>query len=786
MKFILIFILLLLGANYVNADEPELPAKSNAVLLGTVKSGDYFIPFATVMIKGTTIGTAADASGNFKISNIPPGPQTVIISAIGYKSFTQEIKVVNNANFKFQAELFPDNIGIEQVVVSADRNAKSRQNAPTIVNSIGAKLFQRTQSVTLSEGLNFSPGLRMENNCQNCGFSQLRMNGLEGPYTLVLINSRPVFSGLAGVYGLELIPANMIERVEIIRGGGSSMYGSNAIAGTVNLITKDPVSNSFSIESSLGSIGPDNSNSASDYSLNMNGSIVSNDYKTGLTLFGFYRNRTPFDANADGFSELATINNNTFGARFYQRITNRGKLTFDYFNINEFRRGGNKFELPLHEADIAESVDHSIHSGAATFDMLMRDSDKFTAFFSGQQVDRDSYYGANQDPSAYGNTEDLTLSSGIQYLKQLNHFIIAPASLMTGLELYRSTLQDNKLGYYDPEEDTHYGNTQIANQHLSSQAGFIQSEWNGNKWVLTTGLRFDHYVVADHTDGTNDITGDVLSPRVSMLYNPNHHWQFRAGYAKGFRAPQIFDEDLHIETSGSRKVLHQNDPGLIQETSNSFTASVNYTYSEGKWQYQVLAEGFYTQLMNPFANEYGTPDENGVVIYTRTNAEDRAKVQGINIEFNASPSNRWQLQSGYTFQKSMYEEPQEFEERRFFRSPDNYGYFSLNYSPSMKLSFSATGNYSGPMLVPYFGPSLANPEEGELRTSQSFFDAGFKAAYTIRVTDFLKLEWNAGIKNIFNAFQSDFDTGIDRDPSYIYGPLTPRTIYIGVRIGSLL
>src|SRR5690606_17998839 len=341
-----------------------------------------------------------------------------------------------NTSYTIHAELFPDNMGIEQVVVSADRNARSRHQAPTLVNSIGPNLFRRTQSITLSEGLNFSPGLRMENNCQNCGFSQLRMNGMEGPYTQILINSRPVFSGLAGVYGLELIPANMIERVEVIRGGGSAMYGSNAIAGTVNLITKDPVANAFSVSGNYGSVGQANDhNPTGDFNLNMNGSFVTDDYRTGLSIFGFYRNRNAFDANGDGFSELASIDNSTLGARFFQRVANRGKLTFDYFNINEFRRGGNKFELPLHEADIAESVDHAIHSGAATFDLLLRDSDKFSAFFSAQQVNRDSYYGANQDLSAYGATTDFTFTSGIQYLRQIDYLFFAPAAITTGLEL---------------------------------------------------------------------------------------------------------------------------------------------------------------------------------------------------------------------------------------------------------------------------------------------------------------------------------------------------------------
>lgn len=772
---------------FLFSSEPEKRPGTDAMLFGDVKSKGEHVPFATVVIQGTTIGTAADATGHFKLSDLPTGAQTVVISAVGYRPFSQKVELKANSSVTILAELETDNIGIEQVIVSADRNAKSRKKTPTIVNSINPKLFQRTQSVTLSDGLNFSPGLRMENNCQNCGFSQLRMNGMEGPYTQILINSRPVFSGLAGVYGLELIPANMIERVEVIRGGGSAMYGSNAIAGTVNLITKDPVANAFSVSGNYGSVGQANDhNPTGDFNLNMNGSFVTDDYRTGLSIFGFYRNRNAFDANGDGFSELASIDNSTLGARFFQRVANRGKLTFDYFNINEFRRGGNKFELPLHEADIAESVDHAIHSGAATFDLLLRDSDKFSAFFSAQQVNRDSYYGANQDLSAYGATTDFTFTSGIQYLRQIDYLFFAPAAITTGLELNGSQLKDEKLGYYDIAEDVHRGNTKVADQQLSTKAAFLQSEWNDENWVLTTGIRYDNYQVTDKNGENKKVSGNVFSPRLSFLYNFNRNLQARFGFAKGFRAPQIFDEDLHIETSGSRQVLHRNDPDLKQETSNSLSASLNYTYETGKWQYQFLAEGFYTSLNNPFANEYGTPDENGTVIYTRTNAEKGAKVQGLNLEFNASPSNRWQLQSGFTIQKSEFEEPQEFNETRFFRSPNSYGYASLNFQPSPRLSFSATGNYTGKMLVPYFGPQLANPENGELRTSQSFFDAGLKVAYSFRITDAVSMEWNAGVKNILNSYQNDFDSGINRDPAYIYGPTSPRTIYIGIRFGSLL
>jgi outer membrane receptor for ferrienterochelin and colicins len=356
-----------------------------ATISGKIESHGNQIPFATIYLKGTTLGVSADINGEYSFRNIPPGEQTLIFSAVGYKPVSKQLLVNPGEALTLSVELETDNIGIEQVVISANRNAKSRKETTSIVNSINPKLFERMQSVTLSEGLNFAPGIRMENNCQNCGFSQVRMNGLEGPYSQILINSRPVFSGLAGVYGLELIPVNMIERVEVIRGGGSAMYGGNAIAGTINLITRDPVSSSFSVASSYGTAGSDGNSWTPDYNLNFNGSFVSEDNQSGLSIYNFHRKRDPLDANGDGYSEISSIENSTMGARIFQRTGKRGKLSFDYFNIHEFRRGGNLFSLPLHEADIAESTTHKINSLSLSFDQLSRDSDKFSMWISGGQ-----------------------------------------------------------------------------------------------------------------------------------------------------------------------------------------------------------------------------------------------------------------------------------------------------------------------------------------------------------------------------------------------------------------
>ena len=136
-------------------------------------------------------------------------------------------------------EIAEDRVASTWVVV-ATRNETTRRMAPTLVNVVSMKTFENTNSTCLAQGLNFQPGVRVENNCQNCGFQQVRINGLDGPYTQILIDSRPIFSALSGVYGLEQIPANMIDRVEVMRGGGSALFGSSAIAGTINIITKEP------------------------------------------------------------------------------------------------------------------------------------------------------------------------------------------------------------------------------------------------------------------------------------------------------------------------------------------------------------------------------------------------------------------------------------------------------------------------------------------------------------------------------------------------------------------
>jgi len=784
-----LLILILIGYNLL----PVLSQKiTDANIIGHVVSNGTHIPFATVSIKGTTLGVNTDETGNFQLVNLPPGNHILIAQLLGFKSSEKEVTIKAGETIEIKFDLEPDIMGLEEVVITADRGDMKRIESSSIVNTISSKLFTTTQSVTLSDGLNFTPGLRIENNCQNCGFSQVRMNGMEGPYSQILINSRPIFSGLAGVYGLELLPSNMIEKVEVVRGGGSALYGSNAIAGTINVILKDPVSNSYEIGFNSGFTGigmNDPDKIASDLTANFNTSLISADSKTGVSLYGFTRERSMFDANNDGFSEILSMNNLTTGTRIFHRFGFRSKLTLDFFNIKEDRNGGNRLEYPLHERDLAETVKHDIKTGAITFEQYLREYDLLSVFYSTQHLKRDSYYGANRSLNSYGNSRDKTYNLGLQYKA-----VFGNSSAIGGIENTGGSLVDSKLGYPDYNNAViindsiisvpHTDNTSVADQASRTTGVFIQYELKINRAKIGIGGRYDNYMIKDRATEAGSKKGNVFSPRINLMYELFESLQTRISYSQGYRAPQIFDEDLHIETSGSRRVIKVNDPELKQETSHSFMASLDFNKLIGTIASGLLVEGFFTRLTDPFVNKIGTPDENGTVIYTRENDVDGAIVKGINLELKLKPLRDFSLTSGFTFQKSLYDAEQQFNQKNFFRTPSRYGFMLIDWDFIKNLCLSSSISYTGKMLIPYYGP-LTDPNIGTLNESDQFFDMGIRLSHNIKING-ATLQWSAGIKNIFNSYQTDFDSGIDRDPSYIYGPSSPRTVYFGVRIGNMI
>ena len=336
---------------------------SDANVVGDVQCKGMHVPHISVFVKGTTIGTTTDETGHFQLVNLPVGNHTIVARGVGFRTEEVNITASFNSTEEIKFRLTEDVLNLDGVVVSANRNEMSRNEAPVVVSTITTRMFEVSQAVCIANGLDFVPGVRMECNCQNCGFSQVRMNGLDGPYSQILINSRPVFSGLAGVYGLELIPTTMVDRIEIVRGGGSALFGGNAIAGTVNIITKEPLVNSFSLDGRYSLVGVGNGHGtdpAADRLMNLNGSAVTDDLRTGVSFFGMFRDRDAFDENGDAFTEMVLMENTTFGMNAFHKFNGHNKLSLDLYRIKEFRRGGNKLDYLPHETDITEQVDHKI------------------------------------------------------------------------------------------------------------------------------------------------------------------------------------------------------------------------------------------------------------------------------------------------------------------------------------------------------------------------------------------------------------------------------------------
>ena len=735
---------------------------SDANLVGHVidaATGEH-LPFVTIQLANTSIGAMSGASGHFLMTNLPVGETTLIFSMVGYKTVEASLLLEADKTVEINIAMEEESMLIDQVVVTANKYETKKREATTIVNVISPLLIESTASNTMSDVLDFQTGVRVEMSCQNCGVPQLRINGLEGQYTQLMMDSRPIFSSLASVYGLEQVPAGMVDRVEVMRGGGSALYGSNAIGGVVNIITKEPARNSLNISQNTQIMG----GKAWDSNTNLNGSFVTSDSKIGVFLFGVLRQREAYDHDDDGFSEIPHLNSATLGFRSYFKTSDYSKLTLEYHHVTEARRGGNNLDRPEHEADIAESLRHNIDAGNLRWDYYSPDERHFaTAYSSLQHIGRNSYFGTGQDPNAYGASDDITAVAGGQYRFHMYNCLFMPADLSAGVEYSYNRLRDVIMGY---------GRDLRQNVHL--YGGYVQNEWKNKDVSFLIGLRGEKHSM---------LKRPIFSPRANVRYTPIPEIVLRATYASGYRAPQTYDEDLHVGAVGGEVSLIQLDPNLRPEMSHSVSASADWARKFGSWESNVTLEGFFTQLNDVFSLVENGHDALGNLLLLRTN-EKGARVYGMNLEGKVAYKSKFIFQLGYTYQQSRYieavtwsENPNIAPQKRMFRTPDHYGYFMATYEPIRKFTINLNGKLTGPMLIQHFAGYVAEDEEV---LSPTFFDMGIKLAYEVPLYRLYSLEINAGVKNIFNSFQQDIDKGIDRDAGYIYGPSLPRTYFFGL------
>lgn len=690
------------------------------------------------------------------------------ISYTGYQEDT--VRIVEDGQ---RIGLNPGTLTFDAVVVSGTRTFKRQTRTPVIVSLISRQTLDQVQACSMADGLRFQPGLRIETDCQTCNYTQLRMNGLAGGYSQILINGRPIFSPLTGLYGMEQLPVNMIERIEVVRGGGSVLYGSGAIGGTVNVLTRLPSSSGFELGSTWQLIG----SQAVDRRSVGNATVLNQDGTLGATFFLNHQQRDAYDHNEDQFSELPAIRNLSFGANLVFQPGSDQKLEVSLSRLHEYRYGGELTDLPPHLAAQSEERTHDVLLASADYQInfnLGRSS--LIVYAAGQHTDRAHYTGVLPDEQdallahladpPYGSSDNTTWQGGMQFNHRWSSFPgIAHVSTL-GVEFVRDDVLDVIDAY------------QYRIDQVSRNAGcFVQSDWQISPALSAlSGVRVDFHNLVD---------APVFSPRISLLYRLLETTQLRLTYGQGFRAPQAFDTDLHIAFAGGGVSRIRLDPDLREERSQSVSASINSDHAHEHWIAGFTLEGFHTRLSNAFFLDPAGTDAFGQQFVKRNGSA--STVQGLILECRANYDQKVQLEAGMTWQTSLFDHPVAAIDglpgrREFLRTPNAYGFATLILFPLGRWTSSANAIFTGPMTLAHFAGAPEQAKDAFV-TSPSFVEVGIRTAYTIPVDQKgLSLQLILGMRNLTNAYQEDFDTGKNRDSNYVYGPGMPRSIYAGVKL----
>lgn len=741
------------------------------VLSGSISLEDDVAAYATIKVTPGNWTAIANEAGRYTLEGLPAGDYTIAAEYVGYKTVVQNFTMPSNgAGLELPIQFSEPVLSMDAVVVTGTKTFKRKTNSPIIVSVINSESLEQVQACNLSEGLKFQPGLRVETDCQTCNYTQLRMNGLAGGYSQILINGRPIFSPLTGLYGMEQLPVNMIDRIEVVRGGGSSLYGSSAVGGTVNVLTKLPRRNSAEIGYTYSTI----QGQSSDHQLLGNATVVNNSKEAGLSLFVNYRDRDFYDHNGDDFSELPHIKNTSVGLNTFWRPTNHQKLEVSLSRLGEYRFGGDMLpQAQAHLSRQAEERDQSVWLGSLDYQINSPDErTSLITYAAWQQTDRTHYTGIlPEEPEAlathlahppYGDSDVSTYNIGMQLNRRISG--LGQQVLTLGAEYVADNVYDHIPAY-----------NYLIDQNTKNFGAFIQSDWELSPGLtLLSGLRMDRH---------NFVDGLVWSPRASLLYKWGGYTQLRLSYGAGFRAPQAFDADLHIAFAGGGVSRVQLAPGLKSERSHSYSASINYDLPRETYVAGFTLEGFYTRLDDAFELFAAGQDQFGEQFIKRNG--QGAHVRGATLELRANYDRKVQLEGGLTVQESQFDRAiapiDELPSTRdFIRTPNVYGFAMLSFTPSGPLSASLNYVYTGSMLVPHFA-GAPNQTFDEILTSSPFSDLGLKLDYQINAST-VKYNLFGGIKNVFNSYQDDFDIGRNRDSNYIYGPAQPRTYFLGLRL----
>ncbi len=726
---------------------------------------------ASVEIPALGISTKTDSTTGLVKFEIMEGEYLVVVKSKGFENYSENYTFdhdVMENGFEFVMEY-----EAKEVVVTGTKTEKLIEEAPVKTTVLTKSKIEKKMASTVADALEQTTGIRVENDCQNCGFNQVRLNGLDGHYTQILIDSKAVYSSLAGVYGLEHIPTEMIERIEIVKGGGSALYGGNAIGGVINVITKRPQKQFFNttIETQLMPQDGDDSGIQKGLKLGANAGLVSKGKKAAAFVYAGGFARQAWDDNNDGFSDIGEAKQVYGGGNTYLTLFDTGELSTKFNLMREKRRGGDSLDKADHKAEVSEGVKTDRWQGEVKWKQELGLTTNYQFSYGFAYTERLSYYGgADEFGDMYGKTQNPmhVLDASIDH--QFN--FLGTMIVTAGFQYSTEDLND-----YDSNANS------TTDETYTNLAGLLQLDWYTFKWMeIILGARVDKH---------SELDDPVFSPRAVLLLSPFSGFKLRTSFSTGFRAPQIFDEDFHITVVQGEPSPTYNSDDLEAEKSWNISQQFEYQIkTANNFTIKPSVNGFFTKIYDAFATrdieegeQYYEAGKNGKIRYN----SGTTTVKGIEAELSVKYAKIIEFETGWTFEKAENEEADEdltsvgIEEKDILRTPEIYGYVSLSLMPVKGLELNTSVDITGPMKIKHEGDF--NGSDFELKESSTFARWDFEVAYKHFIDKDIFVKPYIGMKNILNSFQDDLDKGAERDAGYVYGPRVPRTFVVGLKAG---
>lgn len=739
----------------------------NGSVSGQVLVNSQPIELVNVLLKNTLHGTATDSSGRFHLLDVPPGSYELIASMLGFQNFTQKIAIKSDAPLELGILNLEENTAmLNEVVVTGTLKEVNRLESPVPVEVYSPAFFRKNPTPNIFDALQNVNGVRPQLNCNVCNTGDIHINGLEGPYTMILIDGMPIVSSLSTVYGLSGIPNSIVERIEIVKGPASSLYGSEAVGGLINIITKRPQNAPLLAVDIFGT-------SWQEFNVDLGLKFNLGEKISVLTGANYFNYDNIIDNNKDNFTDVTLQERvSVFQKWNIVRKDNRlFTLAGRYFYENRWG-GDTRWNESFRGGD--EIYGESIYTkrwefiGSYQFPTV----EKLLLSFS---------YNDHDQNSVYGNTAYLAKQrigfGQLTWDKTLHNH-----DLLVGTALRYTFYDDNT-----PATGGEVNNPLNNPDEIWLPGVFLQDEITLNpKHKLLLGLRYDY----------NSVHGNIFTPRFAYKWSISKNDILRLNAGTGFRVVNLFTEE-HAALTGAREIIVKNE----LKPEKSYNVNLNYIkkiYIDNGGFIGFDATAWYTYFTNIIFPDYET--NTNQIIYD--NLDGYAVTTGVSTNVDLAFANGLKFLVGATLMDvSNYEKG---EKERQILTERFTGTWAISYTiPKSKFNIDYTGNLYGPMRLPLLGasdPRQPNSPTWSIQNIQLTFN-GLK---NIEIYGGIKnlLNWTPNRGNPFIIARSEdpFDKNVQFDntgqviatpdnpyaltfdPTYVYGPNQGIRGFLGVRL----